>query len=58
MQYPEAYEVSLTFPENDTLKTNDNDGDIVVIYRAGSWPELANEVEAEAKSQSCFTILH
>lgn len=51
MQYPEAYESSLAFPKSDGLKTNDEDGDAVVIYRAGFWSDLASEIEAEAKSR-------
>lgn len=51
MQYPEAYEASLVFPDRDELKSNAQDGDAVVIYRAGSWSDLASEIEAEAKSR-------
>lgn len=56
MQYPEAYEASLVFPDRDELKSNTQDGDTVVIYRAGSWSDLASEIEAEAKSRGIAPV--
>ncbi|MEM8779597.1 MAG: hypothetical protein AAGF26_12145 [Cyanobacteria bacterium P01_G01_bin.49] len=51
MEDASAYETSLQFSNTDTLKTNDFDGDTVVICRAGSWKVLEDQIQQQALSK-------